>query len=255
MSDVVNEPTGGNPTTSVQPATNTQQNKKQQNKKQQNKKQKGPTVKSKEHEKIFNAAKDIVIDEDDEWNVDVSEEAMLERRKMALGGMLGNLAANSTSEYELNQTIRNILRSSQSAEEKIKQIKEIQDKENFGVERVCAIIFNASFDKHIAKQLGQQLSQCKPVLEAFSSSAVAQKTILGSLERFIIRNKLVSSFKDILFGFYDCDLLDEEYICDWYSVPTTEYSSLEELELLRKEAFPLIEWLQSADSESESDSE
>ena len=103
MSDVVNEPTGGNPTTSVQPATNTQQNKKQQNKKQQNKKQKGPTVKSKEHEKIFNAAKDIVIDEDDEWNVDVSEEAMLERRKMALGGMLGNLAANSTSEYELNQ--------------------------------------------------------------------------------------------------------------------------------------------------------
>lgn len=234
--------------------------------KQQTKNQPKPSkslqVKAREHEKIFAEANKLSInvskdnnDSDDDWNIDTSKEAVLARRKIQLGGALGNMAAGTTNERELIQDIKKIIQSSQSLKEKKDQLKAIQTRENFGIERICGLIFDASFDKNIDKQLGVQMKSVTEILQEFGSKSTCQKLILGKLERIIIRNKLLSSFKDILFAFYDSDILEEDSICAWYDVPSTEFSSQDEIDLLRKQAFPFIEWLQAVSEEEDEEEE
>jgi len=209
-------------------------------------------------EKIFAEAEKIVIpdDCDEDWNIDTSEEAMIARRNAELStGMLRNIAATSISSHELFQSVRTLIRSSKTDVEKVQELQRIQKRENFGFERVCELVFDSCFDKNISTQLGKQILLAKHLLQTFGTSKIAQKVIIGKLERITFRFKLLSSFKDILFAFYDAEILEEESISEWYSVPTPEYSTLEELNELRREAFPFVEWLEVGSEEEEEEDE
>lgn len=232
------------------------QNKKQPTKQQQVRQPRSIKAKAKEHDKLFAEANKLSInstqeDEDDGWNIDTSEEAVLARRKLQLNEALGNIAAGTIDDSTIVNDVTKILQSSGSVAEKINQIKSIQIRENFGTKRVCGIIFDAAFDENIDKQLGNQIKTAKDVIQEFCSGKDSQKLILGKLEKITVKNNLFSSFKDILFAFYDCGILEEDSVCEWYDVPCTEFTSQEDLDKLRKEAFPFVEWLQSMSEEEE----
>ena len=236
---------------------NKNQNKSNTNNKQQQKQPGGKQLTSfeKGHEVIFNEASKIdkIETDEDEWSTDVSEEAVMARRQSNLVGMLGNMAA-STNESNTRAQLHQTLKSDQPAASKVAEIISIQKKLNMGEELRTQILFDYFFNNKTP--FLEQIKNSKPIFELCDSVNVAktQKVLLGLLCQLAVSKQLISSFKDMLFAFYDNELLSEDVILNWYEVKVSSMLTtlnIGDLENLRKEAFPFIEWLNAASEEDE----
>lgn len=277
-SQSVDGPSGGEGSTVVTsegtrqrlPATKKQRMEKQP-KKQNNQKKNPPKPKQpralvaedKQFQKIFDQANQIEFadegSDDEAWSTDMSAEAIQNRRQQGLGaGNLGNIAAGSMTEQEVQQTIQQIVEDSgdQSTEDRIRAIRQMQKEESFGAALLSEILFELFFPvEEVKTNVAAALQKSKDYLQAFCENWQGQRVIIGLLEQLVLQNDLLGSWKDLLFAFYDCDILQEDYLLQWYDVPTTDYSSAEDLERLRDEAAPFIDWLGNEDSEEEEEEE
>lgn len=108
------------------------------------------------------------------------------------------------------------------------------------------------------KGLNKEISRKKNYLEAVAQDEISQKNLLAAIETFCAKLPADAS-KEIalvLKALYDQEILEEEQILIWFdSKPTSNGSGVDESKAasVRKCAQRFIDWLRSAEAESEED--
>lgn len=89
------------------------------------------------------------------------------------------------------------------------------------------------------------------------SSDRHEKALLGGTERFVGKDhpNLIPQISAILMKFYDNDLISEETLKAWGSKASKKYVDLSISKKVRKSAEKFMEWLETAESDDDSDDE
>lgn len=203
--------------------------------------------------------------EDDEWAVDVSEEAVKARANELAADLKRSLVledgdeegeADGPSAYD--QLGSWIL--SEAAEKggvsNVSDVDIYMKAKEFGIEakhRTLTVLAQTIFDEKIAKQIEGRA----PMLKKMITSERHEKAFLGGIERFVGKDhpELVAQIPAILLGFYQNDLVSEDYLKAWGSKASKKFVDLSTSKKVRKAAEPFLQWLENADSEEESDEE
>ena len=104
----------------------------------------------------------------------------------------------------------------------------------------------------------KEIEKYAPVVSKIANgNKIIERHLISSLE-FISKDK-PKNFAVMIKQFYDEDALQEETILEWADDGRSEYTldavDEETRVVFRAEAEPVVNWLQEADSDSESDSE
>ena len=99
----------------------------------------------------------------------------------------------------------------------------------------------------------EQITQYKELLCAVASTEKAQRGLLGGLERLVglTHPQLMGKIPHILKTCYDSDVLSEEAILAWGKRPSKKYLDKDNAATVRKHAKPILDWLETAEEESD----
>ncbi|EPS29411.1 hypothetical protein PDE_04360 [Penicillium oxalicum 114-2] len=200
---------------------------------------------------------------DDDWAFDVSEEAVKARAKELPSDLKRSLVlededdeADGPSSYEqLGSWIV------ETAEEKggVTEVSDIdiyKKAKDFGIEtkhKTVAVLAQSIFDDNIAKQVEDRAS----LLAKMITSERHEKAFLGGTERFVGQDRpaLISQVPAILLAYYQNDLVSEETLKAWGSKASKKYVDIATSKKIRKAAQPFLEWLETAESDDEEESD
>ncbi|KAF9885012.1 hypothetical protein FE257_000835 [Aspergillus nanangensis] len=219
--------------------------------------------------RIKNAAQDIEADGDDDdvdWSVDVSEEAVRARAKELPDDLKRSLVieeddegADGPSAYdELGNWIQTTAQS-KGGVTKVSDVDIYMKAKEFGIEnkhKVLAVLAQTIFDEKIAKQIEARAGLLKKMI----TSERHEKAFLGGTERFVGKDhpELIAQVPAILLGYYQNDIVSEETLKAWGSKASKKYVDIATSRKVRKSAEPFLAWLETAESdddEEESDDE
>jgi translation initiation factor 5 len=84
-----------------------------------------------------------------------------------------------------------------------------------------------------------------------------EKAFLGGTERFVGKEhpKLIPQVPKILLAYYQNNLISEDVVKNWGSKKSTKYVDSATSKKVRKAAAPFLEWLETAESDEESEEE
>ncbi|KAI9874899.1 MAG: hypothetical protein M1830_009144 [Pleopsidium flavum] len=205
---------------------------------------------------------------DDEWAVDVSEEAVKARAKelpddlkRALvvedGDEEGEGEGNGNSAYEqLGSWIIS------AAEEKTGGVGALDDVDIYvkakelGIEtkhKTLTVLAQTIFDDDIVKQIPKRALMLKKMV----TSDRHEKALLGGTERFVGKEhpNLIPQVPAILLAYYQADLISEEVVKNWGSKASKKHVDLSTSKKVRKSAEKFLEWLENAESDDDDDDE
>ncbi|VVC88205.1 protein krasavietz [Leptidea sinapis] len=104
----------------------------------------------------------------------------------------------------------------------------------------------------LAEQAAKHLRQYTPLLAAFTQTAKAEIALLTKVQEYCYENmNFMRAFSKLVVMLYKSNVLSEEVILRWYRDPNSSKGKLMFLEQMKK----FVEWLQSAEEESESGEE
>ncbi|GAA5945579.1 hypothetical protein JCM3775_000529 [Rhodotorula graminis] len=118
--------------------------------------------------------------------------------------------------------------------------------------KVLVPLVPALFTDEIVSEVPTRLA----LLAKMTSNEKDQKALLGGLERFfadhadLITSNVVGK---VLLQLFETDILDEEVLLHWSTHVSSKYAPKDVSKKVRKAADPFIEWLKSAESESDDD--
>jgi translation initiation factor 5 len=191
-------------------------------------------------------------DDDDNWTADVSEEAVKARQR-ELEKSLAVLNVNDDDEddssdtryTELGEWIEN------ESPSDVEIYKKASDLGIVSKHRTVQVLAQALFSDDILEEIDEH----KGLLSKLVTDKNHQKALLGGVERLIglqYPEKIVDVPK-VLFKLYDNDLVNEEVMMKWGSRASKKYVDKETSKKVRKAAKPFLDWLEQADSESDSE--
>lgn len=218
--------------------------------------------------RINSEAKTIEADaeiEDDDWAVDVSEEAVKARAKELPDDLKRSLVLEDADEDEADGPSSYEQLGSwivETANEKggvtnVSDIDIYRKAKEFGIEnkhKTVAVLAQSIFDDKITKQIEDRA----PLLKKMITSERHEKAFLGGTERFVGQDRpaLVAQVPAILLGYYQNDLVSEATLKAWGAKASKKYVDLATSKKIRKTAQPFIDWLENAsEEESEEESE
>ncbi|OQE17609.1 hypothetical protein PENSTE_c020G02876 [Penicillium steckii] len=216
--------------------------------------------------RINSQAKDIEVDEvaDDDWAVDMSEEAIKARAKDLPDDLKRSLVlengdddeADGPSAYE--QLGSWIVDAAAEAGDvtKVSDIDIYKKAREFGIEtkhKTVAVLAQSIFDDKIVKQIEDRA----PLLKKLITSERHEKAFLGGTERFVGQDRpaLLGQIPAILLGYFQNDLVAEETLKAWGSKTSKKYVDISTSKKIHKAAQPFLEWLENAESDEESEEE
>ena len=216
--------------------------------------------------RINSEAKDIEVDEvaDDDWAVDMSEEAIKARAKDLPDDLKRSLVlengdddeADGPSAYE--QLGSWIVDAAAEAGDvtKVSDIDIYKKAREFGIEtkhKTVAVLAQSIFDDKIVKQIEDRA----PLLKKLITSERHEKAFLGGTERFVGQDRpaLLGQIPAILLGYFQNDLVAEETLKAWGSKTSKKYVDISTSKKIHKAAQPFLEWLENAESDEESEEE
>ncbi|KFG80865.1 eukaryotic translation initiation factor 5 [Metarhizium anisopliae] len=203
---------------------------------------------------------------DDEWAVDMSEEAVKARQAQLPGEFKQKLSLNDDDEDgEGGNTVYDEFGTwiQTEAEEKggIDEVDSINiylKAKEMGIEnkhRTVLVLAQTVFDKDVCVQIPKRAGMLKQII----NSERHEKALLGGTERLI--GSLAQSNPDflqqivkILQLYYHHDLISEEVVTKWGTHASKKYTDKNTSRKIRQAAKPFLEWLAEADEE-ESDEE
>ncbi|KID89170.1 eukaryotic translation initiation factor 5, partial [Metarhizium majus ARSEF 297] len=203
---------------------------------------------------------------DDEWAVDMSEEAVKARQAQLPGEFKQKLSLNDDDEDgEGGNTVYDEFGTwiQTEAEEKggIDEVDSINiylKAKEMGIEnkhRTVLVLAQTVFDKNVCVQIPKRAGMLKQIV----NSERHEKALLGGTERLI--GSLAQSNPDflqqivkILQLYYHHDLVSEEVVTKWGTHASKKYTDKNTSRKIRQAAKPFLEWLAEADEE-ESDEE
>jgi translation initiation factor 5 len=203
---------------------------------------------------------------DDDWAVDMSEEAVKARQQQLPGEFKQKLVLNGDDEDEEGEGGGNTVYDQlgtwimEEAETKggVNNVDDIDiyvKAKELGIEskhRTVLVLVQTVFDENICTQIGKRA----PMLKRIVTSERHEKALLGGTERLIgtlseehpdVYEKVVK----ILQLYYHHDLISEEVATKWGSKASKKYVDLSTSKKVRKAAEPFIKWLQEAEEESD----
>ncbi|KAK9240976.1 domain found in IF2B/IF5-domain-containing protein [Lipomyces kononenkoae] len=199
------------------------------------------------------ATSGVEEEEDDDWAVDTSEEAVRARVK-ELEGQVGGFAIGDDDESngnDLYSQLGNWILEQSPKPNNVDVFKKIKE---LGIEnkhRTLQVLAQTLFDKDILTQIEDRV----PLLKKLMAGDSHEKAFLGGTERFIglEHPELISSIPKVLHQYYSYDIISEDAILKWGSRASKKYVDKEISKKVRKAAQPFLTWLEEAESEDESD--
>ncbi|KAL2872568.1 translation initiation factor eIF5 [Aspergillus lucknowensis] len=200
--------------------------------------------------------------EDDNWAVDVSEEAVKARAKELPDDLKRSLVleegddegADGPSAYdELGSWIIATAKE-KSGVSNVEDVEIYLKAKEYGIEskhKTLAVLAQTIFDDQIAKQIEGRA----PLLKKMITSERHEKAFLGGTERFVGKDRpqLISQVPAVLLAYYQNDLISEETLKAWCSKASKKYVDVSTSKKVRKAAEPFLQWLENAESEEESE--
>lgn len=199
---------------------------------------------------------------DDEWAVDVSEEAVKARAKDLPSDLKRSLVledgddegADGPSSYEQLGSWIVDTAAEKGGVSKVSDVDIYMKAKEFGIEtkhKTCAVLAQSIFDEQIAKQIEDRALLLKKMI----TSERHEKAFLGGTERFVGQDHpaLIAQIPAILLGYYQNDLVSEETLKAWGAKASKKYVDISTSKKIRKSAQPFLEWLENAESEDESE--
>ncbi|XP_068657225.1 eukaryotic translation initiation factor 5-like [Aristolochia californica] len=210
-------------------------------------------------------------DDDVQWQTDASKEAAQKRIQEQLNAVTAEMVILSTDEPEEEKKSKPPKKTSKvengEAQSTSHEILTLQIKENLkkgstpvqlrshleshpgSRQQLLNALFEALFDG-VEKGFAKDVARKKDYLVAAMQEDGSQMAVLQAIESFCKKasGDAVKESGLVLKALYDADVLEEEYIMKWYrdGVAGNDKNSQ-----LWKNVKPLVEWLQSAESESE----
>ena len=193
-------------------------------------------------------------DGDDGWAVDLSEEAVKARQKeneQSLGALKleDDEEGGDSAKYEqFGEWVAN--------DEEHTDVEVFKKAVDLGIakkHRTVQVLAQTLFTDDIVDEISEHTG----LLVKLVTSEKHQKALLGGIERLVglIHPELIPQIPKILHALYDGDILDEDVIVAWGSKASKKYVDRDTSKKVRKAAKSFIEWLENAESESESEDE
>ncbi|ODV95380.1 hypothetical protein PACTADRAFT_42018 [Pachysolen tannophilus NRRL Y-2460] len=185
---------------------------------------------------------------DDDWAVDMSEEAIARRAK-ELEGLSIDDAKKSLSKYEifgewLYRADKSDLPSDIDIYKKANEL-EIVNKSN-----TLTVLAQCLFDENIE----DEITLHHGLLNKLITSDKHEKAFLGGLERLVGLDvpELITKVPKICMALYDNDLISEETFIKWGTTVSTKFVSDKKIvKKVKRAAKPFITWLQEAEEDEE----
>lgn len=199
-------------------------------------------------------------DDDVNWTVDTSEEAVRARMQDLTDG-----AKNMTVSDDFDKTEKERLDIFYELVKKKRdsgEIENVQTHKELHTEasrldihaKATLVLAELLFTCNIV----QEVRKHRRLLLRFTHEDVkAQKYFIGGLEQIISlhADKLMDKVPGILKLFYDNDILEEKAILEWSQKVSKKYVSKEIATQIHEKANPFIKWLQEAEEEESSEDE
>lgn len=191
-----------------------------------------------------------INDDDDGWAVDLSEEAVKARQKeneQYLASLkLGDMEDSYNIKYEEFGTWV------ATENEGLTDVDIYKKAFELGIakkHRTLQVLAQALFTENIVVEILDH----KDLLSKLTISEKHQNALLGGIERFVGLSHpiLIPQIPKILEALYDGEIIDGDVIIAWGSKASKKYVDKEVSKKVRKAAKSFIEWLKSAESESE----
>ncbi|KAL2271596.1 hypothetical protein VTJ83DRAFT_967 [Remersonia thermophila] len=206
---------------------------------------------------------------DDDWAVDMSEEAVRARAQQLPGEFKQKLVLNGDDDDEDGDggnTVYDKLGTwimeeaeAKGGVDKVDDVEIYVKAKELGIEtkhRTVLVLAQTIFDENIVSQIKPRA----PMLKRMITSERHEKAFLGGTERLLA--KLLEDDKDvlakvtpILMAYYDNELVSEEVITKWGTKASKKYVDIATSKKIRKAAEKFITWLQEAEEESDDDDE
>lgn len=196
--------------------------------------------------------------DDDNWAVDVSEEAVRARMQDLTDGAKGMTISDDLdkTEKERMDMFYKLVKCRRDAGQLDNHKELITEAERLEIKTKAPLILaELLFDQNIATQA----KKYRVLLLRFTHDDIkAQKYLIRGIEQVIALHKdaLMSKVPGILKLFYDADILEEKALFEWSNKVTKKYVSKDLSQEIHDKATPFLTWLQEAEEEdSESEEE
>ncbi|KAL0802144.1 hypothetical protein Bca101_057320 [Brassica carinata] len=198
------------------------------------------------------------VDEDDEddddddgiqWQTDTSREAAEKRMKEQLSAATAEmvmLSVKKEEEKSLVQEMKEYLKKDLP----ISQLKTFISSFSEPPQDVMDALFNALFGG-VGKNFLKEVMKKKKYLVAATQEEGSQMHLLNSIGSFCGKSgneEAVKEVAQVLKALYDEDIVEEEFVLEWYQKGLT---GVDKSSPVWKNVKPFVVWLQSAESESE----
>ncbi|PRT56069.1 Eukaryotic translation initiation factor 5 [Wickerhamiella sorbophila] len=190
-------------------------------------------------------------DDDDQWTADVSEEAVRARQKQ-LERTMANLGVDDDG---TDQAVYHEFGEWIESNEDCSDIDIYKKALDLGIQKnpkTVQVLAQALFSEDIVKEIPEHVG----LLSKMVTSPKHEKALLGGLERFIglQHPDLIKEVPNVLFKLYDADLISEDVIVAWGTKASKRFVDKDTSKKVRRAAKPFMDWLDEAESESESES-
>ncbi|XP_057666631.1 eukaryotic translation initiation factor 5-like [Diorhabda carinulata] len=193
-------------------------------------------------------------DDQTEWAIDVTEEAIKARMQDLSDGVKNMTISDDLdkSEKERMDIFYNMVKAKRDSRllENAQTQKEIlNEAERLEIKTKAPLILaELLFDQNILTQAKKYRTL---FLRFILNDKKAQKYLIGGLEQVIAlhTDKLMSKVPGLLKVLYDMDILGEECIIEWSEKVSKKYVAREISQEIHDKAAPFVKWLKEAESE------
>ncbi|XP_018801792.1 PREDICTED: protein krasavietz [Bactrocera latifrons] len=168
--------------------------------------------------------------------------------------------ASQEAKRELQQTLIDDIHDEKAHSEITTDIKEFALRNNIPDHEIIIIIWSTVMslgewnkkEELVTDQAVRHLKAYCPLLQAFASTDRSELALILKVQEFCYENmNFMKAFQKIILLFYKTEVLSEGSILRWYKDAHSNKGKMHFLEQMRK----FVEWLQSAEEESESEDE
>ncbi|XP_063543864.1 protein krasavietz isoform X1 [Cydia strobilella] len=168
--------------------------------------------------------------------------------------------ASQEARRELTRALEDELADEKPVRDLIQELRDMAVKHAIPDHEVVAIIWTCVMNRGewnkkeelLAEQAAKHLRHYTPLLAAFAQSAKAEIALLTKVQEYCYENmSFMRAFSKLVLMLYKSNVLSEEAILKWYRDPNSSKGKLMFLDQMKK----FVEWLQSAEEESESGEE
>jgi len=168
--------------------------------------------------------------------------------------------ASYEAKRELTQTLLDDINDNKSHKEITSDLKELAQKTNIPDHEIIGLIWTtvmglAEWNKKeelVTDQALKHLRQYTQLFKAFATNDRAELSLILKVQEFCYENmNFMKAFQKIILLFYKANVVSEDAILKWFKDGHSQKGKMHFLEQMKK----FIEWLQSAEEETESEEE